>query len=650
MPVYYPQPGYSQPIYTRNRYPQAGWPSTALPFPVPTQGTSAGPAMHGGILENEEQSALLIPPVMAQSMMPAMGFASTGFAPYSMAPADNTPASPGLEEAKYVRLAAYYKNPYYGVKAELARKKSEKKLDADKKIIERKVLVEWARHIKEEQSKLEKLRDVLAKRKKYWGRMAGGEGVDPMTITQEQQTLVEQSYQLDRHLAGLAENKSTLRSRQRIAGVQYSDSEDEALEPWSSGSQSSSSDMFAGPKELEAVRRKIEERDKRKGKGRAERRKHRGRKHQRSRSRDSNRKSSTPLEMNGTFDPDIHENVHTLSLHTKSLPPSRKRSSTQINPSSSSAPVEQETVAAVDRTLPLTSEVTATHVPPSQPVRKDNMVLKSHSGQLESSNNDHPKKPHNPTLIQVLFPRKVVYYLTKQQIEYDFPNAFSQVLQECQHKIKPGKKLRVPISGRKPQAFSLIQDYLNGNNILPLSSAHCLLLAGASDAKERAHEHLLQEAQFYGLENLKTALQPFVTPYSSRRLTDDAQCASFSKPLHEKVLLASQKSFVQRSTPDVLEYGLRASFLVFDLNQNNRPIVLEDLEHIVASNSSRRRLTKTEPRFRVIAAGSAVKSGDSLQPEHFNCADYSILLCVLSALGQAFGRRMGRSLSYSNIA
>ena len=651
----YPQPTYAQPGFAPPGFTQAGWPATSMPLPSQSQAAPLAPTITGADSKAKEIAASQAQVIMPQ-MISGIGNPQIGTVPY-VATTQEPPASPSLAEAKYAKLASYYMNPYYGMKAELARKKSEKKLVADKVIMERKVLLDWNKHLKAKQRELGKLRRVLAKRENYWSRTAEIEGVDLKTISDERRTLASQRLQLTKDETDLAENKSILRSRQRVAGTILSESEGESSElSGSDTSEASSSNMFEDPVEdLEGHRGKAKY-GFGKGKGRAASNKSKKSNHGWSRSRNARDSdlpaSQKPRDLNTSGQMQEMSNSLGVQLAGPSFssqneadfatkaqvraPESDPHLDSQLRlpntyrQSLSSRPTLTAEEEGPSRSLPTALPTTLPMI--SQDTEFPGRVLLNnlgHRGRTVSqyrtskdrppltspglqeapkmSNKSEARQP-GAAIIQVHFPHNVIYLLTRQQVEYDHPNAFSQVLQDCRHKLKPGKKLRVPIKERRPQAFNIIHEYMEGNNILPLSDHHCFLLTNASTEHRQACKMLLQEARFYGLRGLSEALQPFL------KAPKEADADLGGPSLRTDPDPVQRPKFLRRDTPappkakapSLLDQP-STPFLLLDLGRKGRLVDIAELQQLLASNAGSLTPFIKMPNLRAVAIGAAVK-------------------------------------------
>lgn len=119
-----------------------------------------------------------------------------------------------------------------------------------------------------------------------------------------------------------------------------------------------------------------------------------------------------------------------------------------------------------------------------------------------------PRYP-NQVVMEVIFP-DLSYFLSFQQIKYDSPNVFSEALDANRHKLKPGKKLKVPIRDRNSQIFGILHDYCSGLPVVPLSSSHCAILTKTSVIRREAYQKLYDEAETYEFSKLQELVRPYL--------------------------------------------------------------------------------------------------------------------------------------------
>lgn len=110
------------------------------------------------------------------------------------------------------------------------------------------------------------------------------------------------------------------------------------------------------------------------------------------------------------------------------------------------------------------------------------------------------RTPVSPEIFTV-FARDVPFRLTRNQLETDSPNYFTSAF--LSHDFSEATT-RVIYTDKHPQLFALVVEHLSGYSFLPLQTSSlppCMSV-------EVAHENLLRDARYFGLDQLETLLCP----------------------------------------------------------------------------------------------------------------------------------------------
>jgi len=220
------------------------------------------------------------------------------------------------------------------------------------------------------------------------------------------------------------------------------------------------------------------------------------------------------------------------------------------------------------------------HIPQQQPLGTSQSMP---SVEFPSTISEQAEIP----IMQIKFPgpTKQSFFLSASQISVDAPNAFTQVLRDSQHKLKPGKTLKVPIQDHTAPVFTVIHAYLSGKAIIPLSAAHHTIL-GVEHSEAQAYELLVKDARFYQLKLLQRALEDCITSL--------ARIQTVNIPQNPPVT-------VHTSAPPP------PPFVLLDITRKGQSIDIKDLNHLSVTKLSGRRLRKTLPRVRALISGAAFK-------------------------------------------
>lgn len=183
-------------------------------------------------------------------------------------------------------------------------------------------------------------------------------------------------------------------------------------------------------------------------------------------------------------------------------------------------------------------------------------------------------RPGRAEVMDVRF-REVTHYLTMLQVTRDAPNAFTRALEQFKHKVRPGHLVHIDAKSKDPVPFSIILDWFDGKDILPLTKSQLVLLTGKTDTPDEAYAVLHREAESYGLTKLTNRLQEYL------------------KPAGEE--------------PDyTVEDGPRRLFEVFDIDDFN-PVNAEDLEQVIKSHKPGKNPTIGLPTMRLVMIDAAIK-------------------------------------------
>lgn len=120
-------------------------------------------------------------------------------------------------------------------------------------------------------------------------------------------------------------------------------------------------------------------------------------------------------------------------------------------------------------------------------------------------------RPARPEIIDIRF-KEVTHYLSLAQITRDAPNEFTRALEAKKRKLKIGHLLHIDAKHRDPLPFSVILDWFDGKEILPLSKSQLVMLTGRTDAADQAYSALQKESEAYGLLKLSAELRKYVKP------------------------------------------------------------------------------------------------------------------------------------------
>ena len=129
-----------------------------------------------------------------------------------------------------------------------------------------------------------------------------------------------------------------------------------------------------------------------------------------------------------------------------------------------------------------------------------------------------PTQPEEYTIVV----RGERFILSRDQIFFDSPNYFTMLFTGTFKEAANGQQ-EVTLH-RDPHLFKIIQTYLSGYSILPLSDNWM----PAYMSQEAASKNLLEDAQFYGLNTLVDLLQSVVEGKVEGKGVSTARKAMFS--------------------------------------------------------------------------------------------------------------------------
>lgn len=157
MPMFFPQPGYAQqswpvmqsmPVQVPVAMPPTiqAQQAASLPGQLQLQSSAApqGATVQGNLIQPYPTYGFVVPQTITEQQQVQT----------TQVPQDD--GEPDLEEAKMTMLARYYKNPIYGLKANLARLKAEKKAKENRAAAERKALLDQKQYLQDAMGDFEK--------------------------------------------------------------------------------------------------------------------------------------------------------------------------------------------------------------------------------------------------------------------------------------------------------------------------------------------------------------------------------------------------------------------------------------------------------------------------------------------------------------